>query len=99
MIIYFSGTGNSLATARKIAEATGDKVMRMAEAVGQDLSSEECVGLVYPSYDFAPPPAVKRMLPALTAHAVWLVFTFVRIKRWNWGASRSRNHGNTTIQM
>lgn len=38
MIIYFSGTGNSLATARKIAEATGDKVMRMAEAVGQDLS-------------------------------------------------------------
>ena len=44
MIVYFSGTGNSLATARKIAEATGDKVMEL-------------------------------------------------------GASRSRNHGNTTIQM
>ncbi len=29
MIIYFSGTGNSLATARKIAEATGDKVMEL----------------------------------------------------------------------
>jgi flavodoxin len=26
MIIYFSGTGNSLATARKIAEATNVKV-------------------------------------------------------------------------
>ena len=44
MIIYFSGTGNSLATARKIAEALDDKVMPMAEAVGQDLSAEMLVG-------------------------------------------------------
>ena len=27
MIIYFSGTGNSLATAQKIAEAIGDKAV------------------------------------------------------------------------
>ena len=77
MIIYFSGTGNSLATARKIAEATGDKVMRMAEAVGQDLSSEECVGLVYPSYDCAPPPAVKRMLPLLKISPKAYVFVII----------------------
>ena len=77
MIIYFSGTGNSLATARKIAEAIGDKVMTMAEAVGQDLSGEECIGLVYPSYDFAPPPAVRRMLPQLQISPNAYVFVII----------------------
>lgn len=33
MIIYFSGTGNSLATARKIAEALNEQTMPMAEAI------------------------------------------------------------------
>jgi flavodoxin len=56
MIVYFSGTGNSLATARKIAEALNEQVMPMVEAVKQDLTSEERIGLIYPSYDFAPPP-------------------------------------------
>ena len=77
MIIYFSGTGNSLATARKIAEAIGDKVMTMAEAVGQDLSGEKCIGLVYPSYDFAPPPAVRRMLPQLQISPKAYVFVII----------------------
>ena len=65
MLIYFSGTGNSLAVARKIAEALNDRVMPMAEAVTQDLAGEEQIGLVYPSYDFGPPPAVQEMLPKL----------------------------------
>jgi ferredoxin/flavodoxin len=77
MIIYFSGTGNSLATARKIAEALDDKVMPMAEAVGQDLSAEECVGLVYPTYDFAPPMAVRRMLPKLQISPKAYVFVII----------------------
>ena len=33
MIIYFSGTGNSLATARKIAKALEEQVMPMTVAV------------------------------------------------------------------
>ena len=45
MIIYFSGTGNSLATARKIAESIGDNMITMAEAVGQDLGGEDMLKL------------------------------------------------------
>ena len=65
MVIYFSGTGNSLAIARKIAKATNDQVIPLTEAVKLDLSGEPRIGLVYPSYDFAPPPAVQKLLPML----------------------------------
>lgn len=65
MILYFTGTGNSLAVAQKIAEATGDRTMAMAEAAGYDLRAEKCVGLVYPSYDFNTPPAVRDLIPRL----------------------------------
>ena len=40
MILYFSGTGNSLAIARAIAEHVGDKVLPLREAVQTDLSQE-----------------------------------------------------------
>ena len=77
MIIYFSGTGNSLATARKIAEALNEQVIPMVEAVHQDLSSEKRIGLIYPSYDFAPPPAVQRMLPMLSISPSAYVFVII----------------------
>lgn len=77
MIIYFSGTGNSLATARKIAEALDEQVMPMVEAVKHDLSSEERIGLIYPSYDFAPPLAVQRMLPMLQISPRAYVFVII----------------------
>ena len=41
MILYFSGTGNSLAIARKIAEAVDDQVLPLTEAVQQDLTNEQ----------------------------------------------------------
>lgn len=65
MILYFTGTGNSLAVAQKIAEATGDRTMAMAEAAKCDLRAEKIVGLVYPSYDFNTPPAVRDLIPQL----------------------------------
>ena len=65
MILYFSGTGNSLAIARKIAEAINDQVLPLTEAVQQDLTNEQRVGLVFPTYDFNMPPAVRNMVPRL----------------------------------
>ena len=50
MILYFSGTGNSLAIARKIAEAIDDQVLPLTEAVQQDLTNEKRIGLVFPTY-------------------------------------------------
>lgn len=77
MIVYFSGTGNSLATARKIAEAIDDQVIPMAEAVKHDLSAESRIGLVYPTYDYAMPPAVRRMLPKLKISPNAYVFVII----------------------
>lgn len=44
MILYFSGTGNSLALARKVAERTNERVVSLYEAVGMDLSHEKRIG-------------------------------------------------------
>ena len=77
MILYFTGTGNSLAVAQKIAEATGDKTMAMAEAAEKDLTAEKCVGLVYPSYDFNTPPAVRDLIPRLRLSREAYVFIVI----------------------
>ena len=50
MILYFSGSGNSLAIARKLAEKLSEQVMPLRKAVSLDLSQERRIGLVYPTY-------------------------------------------------
>ena len=65
MIIWFSGSGNSLAIARKIAQRTSDKLMPLHEAVRTDLSAEESIGLVYPTYWLDAPLAIRAHLGAL----------------------------------
>ena len=65
MILYFSGTGNSLATSRYIAEKLNEKVMPLSQAVHHDLSQEQRIGLVYPSYWFNAPRAVTEIVPRL----------------------------------
>ena len=77
MIIYFSGTGNSLAISQQIAEAIGDKVMPLALAVQTDLTSEQIIGLVYPSYDFNAPKAVRRLLPMLKINPQAYLFIII----------------------
>ncbi len=65
MILYFSGTGNSLAIARQIAEKVGDKIMPLREAVGKDLTGEKRIGLVFPTYWLDAPIAVRDIVPHL----------------------------------
>ena len=77
MILYFSGTGNSLAVARKIAEAVDDQVLPLTEAVQQDLTNEQRIGLVFPTYDFNMPPAVRTLVPRLKISKEAYVFTVV----------------------
>ncbi len=77
MILYFSGTGNCLAIARQIASATNDQVLPLTEAVRQNLTSERRIGLVYPSYDFNTPPAVRNLVPRLKISADAYVFIII----------------------
>lgn len=65
MILYFSGTGNSLAISRQLAEKLGEQVMPLNRAVTQDLSHERRVGLVFPCYWFNAPRAVTDLLSRL----------------------------------
>lgn len=77
MILYFSGTGNSLAIARQIAERTSDQVMPLLDAARQDLTSEKRIGFVFPSYDFNMPPAVRNVVPRLRINRDAYVFAVI----------------------
>ena len=104
MILYFSGTGNSLAIARKIAEVLDEQVMPLTEAVQQDLTSEKRIGLVFPSqthfdayntrfFDGALPP-----LPIRLSHAKGFLgkLTFTRRKQ---GLFRGYHNENFVLRI
>ncbi|MBR1426998.1 MAG: EFR1 family ferrodoxin [Paludibacteraceae bacterium] len=77
MIIYFSGTGNCLAIARHIAQALDEPVMPLVNAVSNDLTAEKRIGLVYPSYDFNMPPAVRNLIPRLRLNPQAYIFAVI----------------------
>lgn len=65
MIFYFSGTGNSLYAAKKIAEHNGEKLISIASEMNQagnsfeySLKENEAIGFVYPVYAWGPPEVV-----------------------------------------
>ena len=77
MILYFSGTGNSLAISRQLAERLGEQVMPLNRAVTQDLSHEQRVGLVFPCYWFNAPRAVTELVPRLRLSEEAYVFIVI----------------------
>ena len=77
MILYFSGTGNSLAVARQLAEQLHEPLMSLVDATGVDLTNEKRIGLVFPTYDFNLPPALTGMVSHLKISPKSYVFTVV----------------------
>lgn len=65
MILYFSGTGNSLAIARKVSERTGEPLLSLYDAVGKDLSAERHIGIVFPTYMLEAPRPIRALLPRI----------------------------------
>lgn len=62
MIIYFTGTGNSLAAARRLADLTGDRAVPLRSVRDADLASERRIGIVFPVYCFDAPTPVRAFL-------------------------------------
>lgn len=63
MIFYFSGTGNSEYVARRLAEATGERCLSMADCLGKgectfSVVGEERIGFVTPVYFWGLPVTV-----------------------------------------
>lgn len=77
MILYFSGTGNSLVIARQLADRLNEPLLSLYEAAAQDLTNEKRVGLVFPTYDFNLPPAVRMLVGRLKLSPEAYVFTIV----------------------
>ena len=77
MILYFSATGNSLAVARQLAEQLNEQLMPLIDTVGVDLTNEKRIGLVFPTYDFNLPPALRDMIAQLRISPKSYVFTVI----------------------
>jgi Pyruvate/2-oxoacid:ferredoxin oxidoreductase delta subunit/flavodoxin len=80
-IYYFTGTGNSLAVARSIAERIGSELVPVAATVAAGLpaSPADVLGFVFPVYDFLPAPLVTTLLermPDLSGSYVFAVGTY-----------------------
>jgi flavodoxin/Pyruvate/2-oxoacid:ferredoxin oxidoreductase delta subunit len=68
-VYYFSGTGNSLAVARDIAENLNARLIPVASTLNQESIHSEAdrIGFVFPLYDFKPPQIVEEFIPKLEA--------------------------------
>ena len=81
MILYFSGTGNSLYAARRLADLTGDSVRPLLSLRETPLEKgEAAVGIVFPVYAWGMPRIVERVLreaaaAVAAAHYIYIVCT------------------------
>lgn len=80
-IYYFSGTGNSLAVARDIAENLNARLIPVASTLNQESVHSEAdrIGFVFPIYDFKPPQIVEefiRKLDSIDARYLFAVCTY-----------------------
>jgi NAD-dependent dihydropyrimidine dehydrogenase PreA subunit/flavodoxin len=71
MIFYFTATGNSLYAAKKVAEATNDSLVSVGKALRDELyehniTGEEYLGFIIPTYAGILPGAVGLFLKRLT---------------------------------
>lgn len=66
-IYYFSGTGNSLAVARDMADKLNARLISVFSTMDQESISTEAdaIGFVFPIYDFKPPLAVENFIRKL----------------------------------
>jgi ferredoxin len=67
IMYYFTGTGNSLAIARKVADMSGQyEVIPVTEAIHKPLETDvDCIGVAFPVYVYRPPRIVGQFLQKL----------------------------------
>lgn len=80
MVFFFTGTGNSLYAARRIAQATHDQAESIAQLMrgGAQAFGADAIGIVCPVYGHDLPPLVKRFLRTMAFQTdyFYLVLTY-----------------------
>ncbi|MBM4152318.1 MAG: 4Fe-4S dicluster domain-containing protein [Kiritimatiellaceae bacterium] len=78
-LYWFSGTGNSLAVAKLLADQLPDcELISIAKAIHHPPEATERIGIVCPVYAFGPPAIVDRFIQTLKAKSnayIFAVFT------------------------
>ena len=86
---YFTGTGNSLAAARKICGHLGDcelvSIASLATTTGEIHAGSERVGIVCPVYDFGLPSIVAEFVRRLDLSSAG--YCFAVLTRGGFGTS------------
>ena len=82
-IFYFTGTGNSLFAARKIADATGATLISIPQVIAEQRAySDDCIGFVYPQYAAGLPKMVRSFIVNNTFEADYIfavdLYAFIR---------------------
>ena len=77
MILYFSGSGNSLDNARRLGETLHEQIIPFREALSIDLSNEKRIGLVYPTYWLDAAKPVRDLVPKLNINPSAYVFIVI----------------------
>jgi len=79
-IFYFTGTGNSLFAARKIADSTGAILISIPQAIHDPKSyTDDCIGFVYPQYANGLPKMVRSFITTNTFKADY----FFAVNLWS----------------
>ncbi|MDR0469356.1 MAG: EFR1 family ferrodoxin [Peptococcaceae bacterium] len=83
ILFYFTGTGNSLFAAQKIADSTGAAMVSIPKAIAEQKTyTDDCIGFVYPQYAAGLPKMVRRFILNNAFHAEYLfavdLYAFIR---------------------
>jgi len=70
-IHYLSGTGNSLVIAKSLAERIDGESVPIVPLLKQNIVETEAdeIGLVFPIYDFKPPPIIQSFVKKFSKHS------------------------------
>lgn len=96
-IYYFSGTGNSLAVARDIAQKFNAKLIGVNSIMNQESINSEAdvIGFVFPIYDFKPPKIIDSFICKLKNIDSKYLFA---VCTYGLAPSRSLKHLNKLIK-
>jgi ferredoxin len=83
-IFYFTGTGNSLFAARKIADSTNARLISIPQAITERQTyRDDVIGFVYPQYAIGLPKMVRRFIMENTFEADYFfavdLYAFIRM--------------------